>query len=45
MSYKISKAYAKFNRKINGRINHKGNFVPFPKEEKLNEKSRNLRSR
>jgi hypothetical protein len=40
----LRRAYAKFNERIKGRINHKGNFVPFKPEEQKNEKRWNLRS-
>ncbi len=39
----LRRAFAKFNEKIKGRINHKGNFVPKQPKEFINEKYRNLR--
>ena len=34
MSIQVRSAYARFFRKIKGRINRKGNFVPFKRKEK-----------
>jgi hypothetical protein len=35
MSIQVRIAYAKFFRKIKGRINRKGNFVPFKKRKRM----------
>jgi hypothetical protein len=40
----LRRAYAKFNERIKGRINFKGNFVPTQPKEFKNEKRRNLRT-
>jgi hypothetical protein len=40
MSKEVQKAYARFFSRIGGRINMKGNFVPFKKKGFGNENSR-----